>query len=609
MTTRRPRSARDKHWQVQPVAHLDAAAEAQLAEVIDLHPQAQRDAAALDLLAGLLAQRGLDTPQAIHAFFFDSYPQALHDPYLMLGMQAAAERIAVAIQQGEQIAVYGDFDADGVTAVTLLMQALPALGASVLPYIPHRLREGYGLNRAAIDDLLAQQVRLLITVDCGITNNDEVAYAQSKGLDVIVTDHHTPPPDLPPAYAVVNPKQPGCTYPFKQLVGVGIAFKLVQALVQKRGLRPHNGMRLQDLLDVVALGTVADMGPLLDENRMLVRAGLHRIHTSMRPGLQALIRKAGLQQTQVSAGDIGFMLGPRINAAGRLDDAITAYDLLLAADLATADRIAEQLNVANRERQRLTSSMVEVAVETFAAQLEVAKQAGDAPPRMVVLADESFPAGIVGLVAAKLVERFVRPVVLIAVGEQESRGSARSIPGVNIHALLTHVEDLFLRFGGHSQAAGFSIANEHLPELEARLLALAATQIRDDDMEPRLYADAEVSLEVISYHLLHTLLLLEPFGQANPQPVLVSRGVYAREVQAIGSEGKHLRLKLAATPDAAAPALDGIAFGLGHIASALQRHPRIDVLYTLEERIWNGNQSLQLNIKDLRSVRVSAPDA
>lgn len=605
MATRRPRSARNKHWQVQPAAHLAAAAEQQLAATLDQHPAALHDPAALELLASLLAQRGLDAPDAINAFFHDSYPHALHDPDLMLGMQAAAARIADAIQQGELMAVYGDFDADGVTAVTLLMQALPALGGAVQPYIPHRMREGYGLNQSAIDDLIEQQVRLLITVDCGITNVAEVAYARSRGLDVIVTDHHTPPSDLPPAYAVVNPKQAGCTYPFKQLVGVGIAFKLVQALVQKQGLRPHNGMRLQDLLDVVALGTVADLGPLQGENRMLVRAGLERIHTSQRPGLQALIRKSGLQQAQVSAGDIAFLLGPRINAAGRLDDAITAYDLLLAEDLATAERIAEQLNQANRERQRMTSSMVDLAAAAFEAQLEAAELAGEAPPRIVVLADESFPAGIVGLVAAKLVDRYTRPVVLIAIGAEEARGSARSVPGVNIHTLLTHVEDLFLRFGGHSQAAGFSIANEHLAELETRLLALAAEQISDEQLEPVLSADAEVPLAAISYHLLHALLLLEPFGQANPQPVLVSYGAYARDVQAIGNQGKHLRLRLAATAEAGAPTFDAIAFGLGHIAAALQRHPRIDVLYTLEERIWNGNTSLQLNIKDLRSARAT----
>ncbi len=604
-TRRRPRSARDKQWQLRSAAALAPDATLALATVLDQHPEALHDAAALELLATLVAQRELTTPATINAFFTASYPHGLHDPYLMHGMQAAAERIAAAIAHDELMAVYGDFDVDGVTAVALLMQAITALGGTIQPYIPHREREGYGLNMSAIDDLLAQHVTLLITVDCGITNAAEVAYAQQHGLAVIVTDHHTPPPDLPPALAVVNPKQPGCSYPFKQLVGVGIAFKLVQALMQHCGLRPRNGMRLQDVLDVVALGTVADMGPLQGENRLLVRHGLGILHTSQRPGLQALIRKAGLQQDQITASDIGFMLGPRINAAGRLDDAIRAYELLLAADLATAERLADELNVANRERQKLTSSVFEAAAEAFQAELDTCEAADQLPPRIVVLDDAAYPGGVVGLVAARLVERFARPVVLIARGAEQSRGSARSIAGVNIHDLLTHVQDLFVRFGGHSQAAGFTILTDDLPQLHTRLRALAAERITDAMLVPLLHTDAEVPLSLLSYDLLRVLTLLEPFGQANPQPVLVSRAVLARDVQAIGSEHKHLRLKLAAQPDPATPALDAIAFGLGHLADALQRHPLIDVAYTLDERVWNGTRSLQLNLKDLRSVRAT----
>lgn len=300
------------------------------------------------------------------------------------------------------------------------------------------------------------------------------------------------------------------------------------------------------------------------------------------------------------------MLGPRINAAGRLDDAIRAYELLLADDLATAERLADELNAANRERQKLTSSVFEAAAEAFQVELDTCEAADQLPPRIIVLDDAAYPGGVVGLVAARLVERFARPVVLIARGAEQSRGSARSIAGVNIHALLTHVQDLFVRFGGHSQAAGFTLLTEDLPELHTRLRALAAERITEAMLVPLLHTDAEVPLSLLSYDLLRVLTLLEPFGQANPQPVLVSRAVLAHDVQAIGTERKHLRLKLAASADPATPALDAIAFGLGHLADALQRHPLIDVAYTLDERVWNGNRSLQLNLKDLRSVRAAA---
>src|SRR6266545_6953978 len=445
-------SARKKRWELRPPAPADF-----LASMGDRSP----------IVATLLYQRELRAPPAIESFLTQDCKSGFHNPFLMRGMDTAARRAAAAIAEGEPIAVYGDFDTDGVTAVTLLIQAITAMGGDIRPYIPHRLNEGYGLNTDAIDRLIAEGVRLLITVDCGISNVREVAHAQAAGLDVIVTDHHTPPATLPAALAVVNPKQPGCEYPYKQLVGVGIAYKLVQALVRLGVKLPLRG---RDLLDVVALGTVTDMGPLNGENRVLVQAGLQSINETQRPGLKALILVAGLVQGKISAGDISFMLGPRLNAAGRIDDALLSYQLLLADDFAAARALADTLNQANRHRQELTKEIQGLARQQVQ---DLGKQAN----RIVVLDGEGYPAGLVGLVAAKLVEELARPVLLLERGPETSRGSARSIPGFNMIEALTACDDIFVRYGGHSAAAGFTIATERLPELEARLLGYAATHL------------------------------------------------------------------------------------------------------------------------------------
>ncbi|HJZ47591.1 MAG TPA: single-stranded-DNA-specific exonuclease RecJ, partial [Roseiflexaceae bacterium] len=512
-------SARKKRWVLRDPAPADF-----LATVRDYSP----------LAATLLYQRGMRDKSSIAAFLSTDYKRGFHDPFLLKGMDVAARRVAAAIAEGETIVVYGDFDTDGVTAVTLLMQAIGAMGGDIRPYIPHRLREGYGLNSEAIEQMAAEGVRLLITVDCGISNVGEVALAQERGIDVIVTDHHTPPPILPEAFAVVNPKQPGCEYPYKQLVGVGIAYKLVQALARLGVKMPLRG---RDLLDVVALGTVTDMGPLNGENRVLVQAGLESINTTQRPGLKALILAAGLVQGKISAGDISFMLGPRLNAAGRIDDALLAYQLLLADDFTAARALADTINQANRRRQDLTKEIQGLARRQ-------AEELGKRENRIVVLDGAEYPAGLVGLVAAKLVEELGRPVLLIERGPETSRGSARSIPGFNMIEALAACDELFARYGGHSAAAGFTIATERLPELEARLLDYAATRLPDQMLVPALEIDADVPLGALNWQLLEQIAVLEPFGQSNPQPVLMSRRVRVASSRATGAEGQHLKLRL-----------------------------------------------------------------
>ncbi len=567
-----PMSARRKRWDLLPGAPPDFA----------------RRVGRSPLLATLLYQRQLRDPDAVRGFLEAGYRGGLHDPLLMKGMPEASARIAHAIAEGEPMAVYGDFDTDGVTAVTLLVQALTAMGGKIRPYIPHRTREGYGLNNLAIEKLAEDGVRLLITVDCGISNVDEVAQAVSLGLDVIVTDHHHPPAELPAALAVINPKQPGCAYPYKQLVGVGIAFKLVQALA-KRGLQ-MGALRGRDLLDVVALGTVTDMGPLDGENRVLVKAGLAALNATQRPGLKALVEVSGLTLGKVDSAAIGYMLGPRINAAGRLDNAERAYELLLADTHAQAKILADELNQTNRARQELTKQ-VQMAAKAMA------EADGRNQRQIVVIDGAEFPAGVVGLVAGKLVEEWGRPVLLIERGEETSRGSARSVPGFSIIDALTGCKELFVRFGGHSAAAGFTIANEHIPALDARLQAIAAEQLTDEMLQPSLRVDAEVAFNDLGWELLADLAQLEPFGQANPQPTLMSAGVQVVDARTRGADGQHLRLLLRQD---GGTTYEAIAFRLGHLADALRRHARIDVLYTLEVNEWNGERKLQLNLKDFR---------
>jgi single-stranded-DNA-specific exonuclease len=568
-------SARKKRWVLR-----DPAPPAFLAAAPEYPP----------LVATLLYQRGFRDPAAIQGFLAPDYRRSMHDPFLLKGMAAAADRIVAAIQAGESIAVYGDFDTDGVTAVALLMQAITAMGGDIQPYIPHRVREGYGLNTEAIDALVAAGVRLLITVDCGISNAAEVAYAATRGVDVIVTDHHTPPETLPEAHAVVNPRQPGCEYPYKHLVGVGIAYKLVQALV-RRGLRV--ALRGRELLDVVALGTVADMGPLTGENRVLVKAGLESLNETRRPGLRALMDAAGLVAGGIKSADIGFGLAPRLNAAGRLDDAVRAYQLLLADDTAAALAIAADLSQANRRRQDLTKELQQAARAG-------AEALGKLENPVVFLADPAFQAGLVGLVASRLVDELARPVVLVERGEHTSRGSARSIPGFNIVEALAASAELLVRYGGHAAAAGFTVRTSDLAELEQRLLAHAATHLPAEALTPALEIDAVVPLDTATWELYQQLEALQPFGQANPQPVLMSERVRVIGAWPRGSEGRHLKLRLDAGNGTA---MEAIAFKLGHLAPHFQRARAIDLAYTLDRNEWNGNTTLQLNVKDFRSSK------
>jgi single-stranded-DNA-specific exonuclease len=536
------------------------------------------------LLVRILGARGVTNPTAVLAFLEGDDWGA--NPFELKGMPEAITRLRQAIRGGERVAIYGDFDTDGVTATALLTQTLRLLDTDVRPYIPDRVDEGYGLNLDALHTLRDDGVRLVITVDCGIRSVAEVERAPA-GLDLIVTDHHSVGQTLPPAVALIDPKQPGCSYPFEKLAGVGVAFKLAQALLMTTQRVHRQALPLDegDLLDLVALGTVADLAPLVGENRSLVQRGLARLNAASRPGVAALMAEAGLRRGSVTAESIAFALGPRINAAGRMARADAALDLLLEPDPLRCRELAARLGELNHHRQQATADTVERALA----------QITDPTAPLLIAGAPDFPAGIVGLVASRLTEAFYRPSVVVEEGVEECRASCRSIPTFHITHALDRCADLLVRHGGHEAAAGFTARTENLPALRERLTAIASEVLADRELVPELAIDAELELESLSPQLLTDLDKLEPTGEANPAPVFLTRDVEVHETKAIGSEDAHLKLTLR---DHRKATWDAIGFRRGDQASLVP--DRIDVAYTLRKNAWNGQAWLQLVIEDLR---------
>jgi single-stranded-DNA-specific exonuclease len=544
------------------------------------------------VLAQVLYNRGLVDPQEAASFLFTK--ELKRSPFEMKGMNKAVARIRQAIKTGEPVIIYGDFDADGVTSTALLTQVLRALGANVRPYIPHRVDEGYGLNSLALRKLAAQGVKLVITVDCGIRSIDEVEDGKAAGLDIIITDHHSIGPQVPDALAVLNPKQEDCKYPEDMLAGVGVAYKLAEALLTvASGMRDKAAgkISLDALLDLVAIGTVADLAPLNRlENRVLVRRGLEVINRCERPGLQALVDVAGLRLGAITAMNIGFALGPRINAAGRLESAMTAYDMLASPSADQAAPHAQQLQALNVKRQELTRE----AQELIRSKLDEAQEK-DSP--LIFAAHEGFLPGIVGLVAGRLVEEFYRPAVVMELGEHESRASCRSIPQFDITRALDHCADLLVRHGGHPAAAGFTVINQNIGALKSRLTEIARSSLDGQELIPAIEIDSEIDVHQLTDELSAELQYLEPTGYHNAAPTFVTRGLRVLESRTVGKESQHLKLRLAR---AGQPPLDAIAFNFGHLMGDLPE--RVDLAYQLEINEWNGRQSLQLNVQDIHAA-------
>ena len=524
-----------------------------------------------DWFSGLLRARGITTDGEADRFLHPS-PEGLHDPFLLPGMEKTVELLRGAISRGETILVYGDYDADGVCAASILMETLHEEGASLAYRIPSRHSEGYGLNAGAVREI-AGKAQLLITVDCGISNAEEVALAKELGLTVIVTDHHQPPEILPEADAVMDPLLGN--YPCPYLCGAGVALKICQALQGMAGVEKR--------LDLAALATVADIVPLRGENRIIVREGLRRMEQTARPGLKALIAAAGIQPP-LTADHIAFRLGPRLNAAGRLGDAKLGVHLLLTPDKAKAENIAAMLETANRTRQNLEKEMTEAA----RSQLDPAVLAES---HVIVVSGEDWNPGLIGLTAGKLCERFHLPVIALSLHEGMATGSCRSIPGVNIYRMLAACGDLLERYGGHEQAAGLTLKEENIPRFRERLEQAIASSAPEECFLPTAEYDLAVPFRTWTPETLDLLSALEPTGCGNPPPLFLLQGAEVQCLRRVGKDGAHLKLTVL---DEDLTVVDGIAFGAGETAD--EAPLKVDLLYKPVRNDFRGRVSIEAQV-------------
>jgi single-stranded-DNA-specific exonuclease len=532
------------------------------------------------ILRQLLYNRHISGFEEAEKFLNFSGP--LYDPFLLSNMDLAVKRLLQAVDRHEPIAVYGDYDVDGVTATVLMVQALRSLGAEVQEYIPHRFDEGYGVNNDALDRLYQQGVRLVVTVDCGIRSSAEARHASRLGLDLIISDHHEPKKEIPNVVAVICPKCPGDLYPDKNLAGVGLAYKIAQALYTQR---PGFDALLESFLDLVAVGTVADVVPLIGENRAMVKAGLRLIRQNRRQGLHSLAGAGQFNLDTATARDIGFMIGPRLNAAGRLDSASSAYNLLMSENVDEAAGLAQELDNRNRLRQDLTKKMCE----------EAEAKISDEDHLLFVVSPE-FNEGVVGLVAARLTESHYRPSIVGTIKNEFIRASCRSIPEFHITHALDACSDLLERHGGHAMAAGFIVRAERLPELKRRLQEIALGELTDRDLQPVLRADMDISLQDLKPEILRTISYLEPTGHKNPGVTFISRHLQVKSHRIIGSNRNHLKLSVSD----GRITYDAVAFRQAQWVQ--QMTPTVDLLYSFERNYYQGREMLQLNVQDIKAA-------
>jgi len=535
----------------------------------------------------LLYNRGLCTEEEIEKFLNPDYENDLYDPFLMKDMEQAVRRIKKAINQKEKIVIYGDYDVDGVTAVAILYKTLKALKAPYIDYyIPDRNKEGYGLNKEAISQLVEEKIDLIITVDCGITNYEEVELANKMGIETIITDHHLVVSNLPSALAILNPQRKDDRYPFKELAGVGVAFKLVQALLKT----PDNHFEpfLKWMMDLVALGTIADNVPLLDENRVFVKYGLIVLRKTKNLGLRALMAKAKVNPANLDTEEVNFQLAPRLNAASRMDHAYTSLRLLVTSDYQEAEEIAEDLNKFNNQRQKLIEKIYQQAKE----QIQKIKS----KEKILILAHPDWSAAVLGLVAGRLVDEFYRPVILIEKGNQESKGAARSIENFNITTALSKCSKLLIQFGGHKEAAGFSLETKNLENFKEKMSKIASSQIKDKDLICSLKIEADINPQDISWNFYEELERFRPFGIGNPSPLFRLKNVKVLESYKVGNAEKHLKLHFKNGDKE----IKAIGFNLGKLMEGIKNKKKVDIVCGLKPNYWNGTCDLELEIFDLK---------
>ncbi|MBX4205287.1 MAG: single-stranded-DNA-specific exonuclease RecJ [Candidatus Doudnabacteria bacterium] len=540
-------------------------------------------------ILNLLALRGFTDAGKAKEYLNIDYIK-LHDPFLFVHMEKACDRIWQAIKDNEKIIIYSDYDADAITALAVMYKALSQLGAKDLGYyIPDRFTEGYGMNPEAVRKLCEDGAKLIITVDCGINAVEEVVTAKSFGVDVIITDHHELTGELPQAFAVINPKNPEDQYPFKYLTGVGVAFKVVQAL--SRNTQHVSGITMSPgwekwLLDLVAIGTVADLQPLTDENRIITSFGLKVLHRTKWPGLKAILKLAGVDGKISDTYTLGFIIAPRINAAGRIKHADIAFKLLICEDQAEAEKLALELNALNTHRQQLTEQVLSEARD----QIQLISD-----KKVLLAAGSDWPKGVVGLVAGKLVEEYGRPVLVMDKGELVATGSARSVHNFDIVAALNSAKELLTKYGGHTQAAGFTLITENIPALHSKLLEYAET-LDEEALGPIIEIDAEAGSPDLTFETYDLLSKFEPFGYGNHRPKLVTFGFEVMDMRLVGAVGRHLKLRVRLQDKV----LEAIAFNQAFWMQSLKIGQKVDIVYELSCNEWNNQRNLELKVIDLK---------
>lgn len=542
------------------------------------------------ITAQVLANRGLKDLNGASLFLHGKLSQ-LHDPFIFNDMKNAVDRIYKAIDKKEKIMLYGDYDVDGSTGTALLLYVLRDLKANVDYYVPNRVEEGYGINNGALDSIKKEKGKLIITVDNGVSAVKEIAHASKIGLDVIVTDHHEPKEEIPKCVAVLDPKAPGESYPFKGLAGVGMAFKLAHAVV-RRGLEieyaPAKEIDLKEHLDLVALGTVADVVPLVDENRIMVKQGLKKLSRTTKAGLKILKEKSGLNE-DISTGQVAFRLAPRLNASGRIGDARSSIDLLTTQDEDEALTLAHTLEETNRERQEIERNVLEEAMKQVKSNIDLEKDP------VIVLDGENWHSGVIGIVASRLVGTYYKPTVIISVDGKQAKGSARSVKNLHILDALTECEGTLKAYGGHKQAAGLSIETKTVEKFRTKFTESVRSRIKPEDLIPELEIDMEIQLGDVTYDLMDSLDMLSPYGYENPRPIFVSRNLEALRPSLVGKN--HLKLMFTDGNDT----IDAIGFDMAD-ALKLIRKPgtKVDVAYRPQINTFRGNSALQLQIEDIR---------
>jgi len=536
--------------------------------------------------AQILVNRGVKDIESIKEFLNPSL-ERLHDPFLMPDVKKAVERLKIALKKGETVFICGDYDADGITSTALLVSVLSKLGLKTFYHIPHRISEGYGLGDKGIQKARACGAGLIVTADCGISSEREVVNALSMGIDVIITDHHEPPEELPPATAIIDPHRVDSGYPFKYLAGVGVVYKLLQALIQETRYSGHD-IHLEDLLDLVAIGTIADSVPLTGENRILVTYGLQRLNNNpLRPGIEALKEVAGVNRDFYS-DLLSYTLIPRINAAGRIDDANGVVELLLTEDKSKAKKIATFLEEQNRKRQRIEEEVFNSALEMITPE-----HIGNA----IVLSSPEWHPGVIGIVASRLVEMFYRPVFLFSIDDPIAKGSARSIPPLHLYRAIAECSrrsGALLGFGGHGQAAGLRLLSSDLSVFKEEINCIVGERLGSEDLIPILKLDAGVKLSEINFNLVRELKLLEPYGDSNEEPLLGIKGVEIVELRIVGNN--HLKMRLKQNDIS----IDTIGFSMGDLMEKIETFRLVDIAFVPCINEWDGNRVLQLNLKAIR---------